>query len=150
MKVDAASRSFLTERDALTFRFEDIPRALRRRFDEALVGLELTRTQWRLLAYVLRQEGLTQTELARLLELERATVGLAIDALTATGLVARNAVEGDRRVWTISPTPRARRLLPEMRETVDDVYAQIFRGFSAQDFRELKRLLDLVMKNIGE
>jgi DNA-binding MarR family transcriptional regulator len=71
----------LTSLDALTFRFEDLPRQLRRIIDEALEGYELSRTQWRLLAYVFRQEGLTQTELARYLEVERASAGLAIDAL---------------------------------------------------------------------
>ena len=67
--------SFPSAVDTLTFQFEDLPRQLRRIFDEALQGAELSRTQWRLLAYVLRQEGMTQTELARLLEIERASAG---------------------------------------------------------------------------
>ena len=44
-----------TPLDALTFRLEDLPRHLRRIIDDALQDHGLSRTQWRLLAYVMRQ-----------------------------------------------------------------------------------------------
>jgi MarR family transcriptional regulator for hemolysin len=138
----------LTRLDALTFRFEDLPRQLRRIIDEALQGYELSRTQWRLLAYVFRQEGLTQTELARYLEVERASAGLAIDALEKKALVARHQHPDDRRVWRIMPTDKAKGLLHELRDTVDEVYAQLFQGFSEAELEQLGGFFERIAQNI--
>jgi DNA-binding MarR family transcriptional regulator len=146
--VTAPGPLVLTPLDALTFRFEDLPRQLRRIIDEALAGHDLSRTQWRLLAYALRQEGLTQTELARLLEVERASAGLAIDALEKKGLVARRQHPDDRRVWRIVPTAAARRLIAELRDTVDEVYAQLFDGFSEPELTALGGFLERMARNI--
>lgn len=138
----------LTPLDTLTFRLEDLPRQLRRLIDDALQGHDLGRTQWRLLAYVLRQEGLTQTELARYLEIERASAGLAIDALEKKALVARRQHPGDRRVWRIVPSEKAKKLLGDLRVTVDEVYAQLFDGFSQQELEQLGRFFERMALNI--
>jgi DNA-binding MarR family transcriptional regulator len=138
----------LTSLDALTFRFEDLPRQLRRIIDEALEGYELSRTQWRLLAYVFRQEGLTQTELARYLEVERASAGLAIDALEKKALVVRRQHPEDRRAWRIMATDKAKGLLHELRETVNEVYAQLFQGFSETEIEQLGHYFERMAQNI--
>ena len=140
----------LTSLDALTFRFEDVPRLLRRTIDSALDGYGLSRTQWRLLAYVLRDEGMTQTELARCLELERASVGQAIDTLEKKDLLKRKKAKGDRRVWRIFPTDKARQLLPELRDTIDEIYDQMFDGFSDDEIKKLHNFLDRITTNFGD
>ena len=140
----------LTSLDALTFRFEDVPRLLRRTIDSALDGYGLSRTQWRLLAYVLRDEGMTQTELARFLELERASVGQAIDTLEKKDLLKRKKAKGDRRVWRIFPTDKARQLLPELRDTIDEIYDQMFDGFSDDEIKKLHNFLDRITTNFGD
>ena len=80
---------FLTETDQLVFVMEEVTRRLRRIFDTSVEQFGLTRTQWRALAYLYRTPGMTQTELARELELERASVGQAIDRLEELSLVER-------------------------------------------------------------
>lgn len=146
----ATPPAFLTDLDALTFRFEDLPRQLRRIIDDALQGHDLGRTQWRLLAYVLREEGLTQTELARRLEVERASAGQAIDVLERKGLVARRQKDGDRRVWSIMATDKARSLVGDLRGMVDEVYAQMFAGFTPAEIETLRRLLDRIADNLKD
>ena len=141
---------FPTALDALTFRFEDVPRLLRRIFDIAIEGYDLNRSQWRLLAYVLRDEGMTQTELARALELERASVGQAIDALERKALVERMKFPGDRRVWRIHATAKARQLVPELRETINEIHEQMFAGFSTDEVSKLHEFLDRIMTNLEE
>jgi DNA-binding MarR family transcriptional regulator len=152
MKLVSSSTAslFPTPLDELTFQFEDLPRLLRRVVDEALQGYDLSRTQWRLLAYVLRQEGMTQTELARCLEVERASAGLAIDSLEKKQLVSRQQHPEDRRVWRIVPTQRARGLLHELRETVDEVYAQLFAGFDDAELAQLRGFFDRIARNLKD
>jgi DNA-binding MarR family transcriptional regulator len=146
--AQAADSPFPTTLDALTLRFEDLPRQLRRIVDDAMQDHDLGRTQWRLLAYVLRDEGMTQTELARCLEVERASVGQAIDALERKGLVARRQKDGDRRVWRIIATGRARALVADLRVVVDEVYAQMFADFSAAEIAQLGSFFDRIARNI--
>ncbi len=152
MKLVATSSetAFPTALDALTFQFEDLPRQLRRIFDDAIQGAELSRTQWRLLAYVMRQEGMTQTELARLLEIERASAGLAIDTLEKKALISREQHPTDRRVWRIVPTDSARTLLNELRDVVDEIYAQVFDGFSDSELAQLGNFFDRIARNLKD
>lgn len=149
LAVDNSDRAILTPLDILTFRLEDLPRQLRRIIDEALRGHALGRTQWRLLAYVIRQPGLTQTELARLLEVERASAGAAIDGLEKRRLVERVQHPSDRRVWRIAPTPAAAALLVDMRETIDEIYAQLFDGFSDSELSQLGDFLERMVRNVS-
>ncbi len=151
MKLAPSSRDdspVLTPLDALTFRLEDLPRQLRRIIDDALEDQGLSRTQWRLLAYVLRQEGLTQTELARHLEIERASAGAAIDALEKRGLIERSQHATDRRVWRIIPTHAAKAMLSSLREVIDEIYAQLFDGFSESELAKLGQFFERMARNI--
>ena len=73
------------ERVELAFLISRVTRVLRRRFDMDMASLELTRAQWRAMLYVFRLSNPTQTELAEILELGRASVGSLIDQLERSG-----------------------------------------------------------------
>ena len=60
-----ADETFPTPLDELAFLLEEVPRSLRRKFDERTHAHGLSRTQWRILAYLLRDPGMSQTELAQ-------------------------------------------------------------------------------------
>ena len=90
---DTKGASFLTDTDRLFFLMEEVTRRLRRTFDSSVEQFGLTRTQWRILAYLFRSPGMTQTELARELELERASIGRTIDRLEELELVERRRRE---------------------------------------------------------
>lgn len=101
---------FVTDRDMLLFLLEEIARNLRRSFDARFEYAGLNRTQWRLLAYLLKDDGMTQTELSRCPEIERATVGQTVDKLEQQGLVERRASDRDRHVWHVHTLPKAQAL----------------------------------------
>ena len=108
----------------------------------------LTRTQWRALAYIFRTPGLTQTELAKCLELERASVGHIIDQLQKADYVERRAVEGNRRVWTLHIRPKAVSILPSLRAEADVVYAKLLAGINSGDIATYKRVLAMMSANL--
>jgi DNA-binding MarR family transcriptional regulator len=140
----------LTAPEALSFRFDEIVRLLSRRVDAALEQFGLSRAQWKLLAYVLVNEGPTQSELARLLDVERASVGQAVDILVRKGLILRQPSKKDRRVWCIWSTEEANALAPRMREAVDSALKQMFAGFDTAKFEQLRSLLDWLVGNLDE
>ncbi|WP_422342684.1 MarR family winged helix-turn-helix transcriptional regulator [Parasphingorhabdus sp.] len=143
------TEAFPTRLDQITFLFDDVPRMLRKVIDRVLIEHNLSRTQWRLLAYALRDEGMTQTGLAQRLEIERATVGKAVDTLEKKGMITRAKAKNDRRVWRIVPTDEARELLPALRETVDDIYRQMFVGVADDEIDNLRETLKQLAANLG-
>ena len=141
--------TFPSPLESLSFRFDEIVRLLSRRIDAALADYGLSRTQWRLLAYVLRHEGITQSELARVLELERASIGSTVDIMERKGLVTRVASPDDRRVWRIAATERAHELLPGLREIIDDMLDRTFAGISTADVAQMSAVLNRIVSNLG-
>jgi MarR family transcriptional regulator, transcriptional regulator for hemolysin len=137
-------------REALSFRFDEIVRALSRRVDARLEAYDLSRAQWRLLAYIIRNHGMTQSEIARVLELERASVGQTIDIMERKQLLARTPSQTDRRVWRIEATQKARDLLPELRPMIDRLHDQMFAGFSESEIEQLGDLIDRIVNNIDD
>lgn len=141
---------YLTEADEIVFLVEEVPRKLRRVFDAATAKFGLSRTQWRALAYIFRSPGLTQTELAKFLELERASVGHVIDQLEKAGYVERRAAEGNRRVWALHLQPKAIQILPSLRLEADAIYARLLTGVTPEEAAAVRRLLATMSKNLED
>lgn len=67
----------------------------------------MTRAQWVILSRLERQPGLSQKELAEILEVEPITVARLLDRLQARGMVERRPDPADRRVWRLHLLPDA-------------------------------------------
>lgn len=144
----SADDTFPTPLDELAFLLEEVPRSLRRKFDERIQVHGLSRTQWRILAYVLRDPGMSQTELARCLELERMTISLALDKMEVNGLVERQRSSRDRRLQLVHATPKAMDLLPKLRLEADATYAELLRDMPDDRITELRKTLEMLAANL--
>jgi DNA-binding MarR family transcriptional regulator len=51
-------------------------------------------------------------------------------------------------VWCIVATDKARRPLIQLRVLVDEVYEQMFAGFSSAEIAQLESFLDRIAENI--
>ena len=126
----------------------DVARLLRTAFDRRVRKLGITRAQWLVLTRVHRHPGASQSELAEMMEVERASAGRMIDRLEANGWVERRALNGDRRVKRIYLTPEAervhRRIWRVAEENVDEALADL----SAREGAQLRDLLTRVKKNL--
>lgn len=150
MREEIDQDSYVTETDEIVFLVEEVPRKLRKLFDASTAKFGLSRTQWRALAYIFRSPGLTQTELAKRLDLERASVGHVIDQLEKAEYVARRSIEGNRRVWTLHLLPRAIEILPSLRVEADAIYARLLSGISDRELAAIKMLLATMSGNLEE
>ena len=68
--------------------------------------------------------------------------------LERKGPSARRQKDGDRRVWCIVATDKARRPLIQLRVVVEEVNEQMFAGFSSADIALLEGFLDRIADNI--
>jgi MarR family transcriptional regulator for hemolysin len=109
----------------------DVARLMRINFDKRARSRGMTRAQWRILAWVERQPGLSQRELAGICEVEPITVARLVDRLEERGLLERRPDPSDRRVWRLHNLPPARSILEEIsayrEELIADIDAQIGR-----------------------
>ena len=142
--------NFLTETDELVFVMEEVTRRLRRTFDTSVEQFGLTRTQWRTLAYLYRTPGMTQTELARELELERASIGQAIDRLEELSLIERRNAKSDRRLWLVYLLPAAIELMPKLRVEADIIYERLLAVFSGKDIEQLRKTMTTMRDNMTD
>src|SRR5690606_4102834 len=92
----------------LGFLIHDTSRLRRSAFDRYLRPLNITRSQWWVLAYLSRGDGLTQSDLADQLDLGRVAIGGLIDRLEKNGMVRRVADPNDRRVNRIYLEPKSK------------------------------------------
>jgi DNA-binding MarR family transcriptional regulator len=126
----------------------DVARLLRTAFDRRVRRLGITRAQWLVLTRLHRHPGASQSELADMLEVERASAGRMIDRLEANGWVERRSQNGDRRVKRVYLTPEAervhRRIWRVAEATVDDALADL----SAREGAQLRGLLTRVKKSL--
>jgi MarR family transcriptional regulator, transcriptional regulator for hemolysin len=111
----------------LTFILHDVARLMRVRFDHDARGWGMTRAQCVILIKLRCYPGMSQAELAALMEVEPITVGRLIDRLEAAGMVKRCPDPGDRRMHRLRLLPAAEPILAKI-----DVY----RSAGITKFRE--------------
>ena len=105
----------------LLFLLHDVARLLRMDADKRAREHGMTRAQWILLIWLERQPGITQKELAEIIEVEPITVARLVDRLEKNGMVERRPDPRDRRIWRLHLRPPA---LPMLRE-IDRQRAEI-------------------------
>jgi MarR family transcriptional regulator, transcriptional regulator for hemolysin len=126
------------------FMISDVARLMRTVFDRRVRKLGLTRAQWLVLTRLHRRPGASQSELADMMELERATTGRLIDRLEIKGWVERRAHSGDRRINRIYLTAEAERVHKRIWRIAQATIADALANLSGRDAEQLLRLLGRV------
>lgn len=132
----------------LGFLMHDVSRLRRTVFDDFMKPLNVTRSQWWVLAYLSRHDGMIQSDLANVLELGKAALGSLIDRLEATGLVRRGADDSDRRAKRVYLSPAGSQLIKEMRVRSHEMSERILEGLDDDARHVLAEMLGRVKQNL--
>src|SRR5918992_1510095 len=124
----------------------DVARLLRTEFDRRVRKLGITRSQWLVLTRLHRNPGASHSELAELMDVEKATAGRMIDRMEANGWVERRAEPGDRRVKRIHLTAEAERVHKRIWRVAEATVEDALTDLSREEARQLMALL-LRVKN---
>ncbi len=135
---------------SFAYLMQDTMRQMRTVFDRRATRFALTRAQWRALKTIRRSEGLSQSELAELLDMEPIPVGRVIDRLEKTGYIERRADPADRRRWRLHLTPRANAVVAEMEVIATHLRDEVLRDIRQDDFDVLMRVLGQIKNNLAE
>ena len=119
-------------------------------FMEETQGCGITPVQWAALAAVLRQPGVDQRTLARLIGFDTSTIGSVIDRLEARGLLQRSDSPSDRRVRLLHVTDAGRDLMQAAEPAVQQAQARILEPLPAKQRQQFMQMLEkLIAANDG-
>ena len=132
------------------FCLQDVARLMRRNFNRRVAALGLTQAQWQALAYISRNEGLSQAMLADILEVQPISVARLIDRMETAGWVERRPDPGDRRALKLYLTERATPMLDDMWAQAALTRTDATRGFTETEKETLLDLLSRIRVNLCE
>jgi MarR family transcriptional regulator, transcriptional regulator for hemolysin len=128
-------------------------RLLRNYIDHRAKGRGTTRAQWIVLFRLRQQEGLSQVDLAEVLELQPISLVRLLDRLVEHGLLERRQDPRDRRVNKLFLTSDGRRLVDDLDGLRDSIATDVLRDVPAEAIEtSLKTLVDIKdrIKGAGE
>jgi MarR family transcriptional regulator for hemolysin len=135
--------------DSIPWEIAETAHAVRRAFDRRAAPLGVTRAQWRVLAWLGRQPGLRQVELADRLDIEPITLCRIVDRLEEAGLVERRRDLEDRRAWRLHLTAKGEPLVDKLRALAGVMAREAFAGVSPQAAEALSQALAQVRENLS-
>lgn len=132
----------------LGFLIHDVSRLRRNVSDKAFSPLGVTRSQWWVLAYLSREDGMPQTQLAQELDLGKVALGGLIDRLEAGNLIERRPDASDRRLKRVFLTAESRRLVTKLRAATGPLNERMLHGIPARDIEITAKVLHHMKHNL--
>jgi len=115
-------------------------------FKKRLKPYGLTNMQHLVLEGLWYREGVTATELGKLLILDKATLSGVLDRMTEAGWIEKQEDPADRRVFRLHPTEKANRLKDRLLADRRKANAELLSGFTPEERVLFKRFLrDLIV-----
>src|SRR6202171_675442 len=128
-------------------------RLLRNYVDHRAKSRGTTRAQWIVLFRLREQEGLSQVDLADVLELQPISLVRLLDRLVEHGLVERRPDPRDRRANRLFLTPSGRQLVDDLDSLRDSIAADMLQDVPAEALQtSLDTLVEVKerLKSLGE
>src|ERR1700710_2502662 len=130
------------------FALGELQRLVRAYADKQAARYGITRAQWAVLAKVERTEGLKQSELAEMMEMQPITLTRLIDKLCDNGWIERRSDDSDRRVKRLYLRKAARPLLGRLNGLRSELTATALEGISPSDAHRLLAQLETIKENV--
>jgi MarR family transcriptional regulator for hemolysin len=144
-----AIEAVVEKRRNIGVRLSILARLMRNNFDRLTSKLNVTRSQWQMIAVVARNPGATQRTIAEVLEMSEASAGRLIDRLCADGMLTRRERDDDRRARAIYLTEAAEPLLLQLADIGASSEDMLFKGFSSQELDQLEDFVDRMYANLN-
>lgn len=139
--TESVDRNFL-------FSLAEVQRLLRIYADKAARRHGVTRAQWAVLAKIERSEGLKQSELAELMEMQPISLTRLVDRLCDLNLVERRSDDADRRAKRLYLRKAARPLLGKLAGLRSELTATALAGIPTPDAHRLLSQLQTIKENV--
>ncbi|WP_313885472.1 MarR family transcriptional regulator [Desulfallas sp. Bu1-1] len=116
-------------------------------FKQKLGDYNLTPQQFGVLAYLWKQDGISQIQLGDMTYKDRTTISGIIDRLEKEGLVTRRDDPGDRRANLIFLTPKGAGLQDALVEIALSTTREVTHMLTEKEKEQLRTLLTKILLN---
>jgi DNA-binding MarR family transcriptional regulator len=135
------------------FLIHDVSRLRRVVVDRSLKPLGITRSQWWVLAFLSRRDGMTQTALAGDLDLTKVAIGGLLDRMEDAGFVERRADRNDGRARRVYLTRAGAKMVNTIRESVESIELEILSRVPEEQLNQaadtLRTLKETLLEMLG-
>lgn len=132
------------------FLIHDVSRLRRIVVDRALKPLGITRSQWWVLAFLSRRDGMKQTALAADLDLTKVAIGGLLDRMETAGFVERRADSADGRARRVFLTRQGTKMVAIIRQNVERVEFEILSRVAEEDLASAAEILHQIKDTLLE
>src|SRR3984957_429503 len=115
-------------------------------FAEEVGPFEITPVQYAALAAIAEQPDADATRIARVIALDRSTIGNVLERLEGRGLIEREYLAHDKRTKRLRLTAEGRRLLHEIAPSIARSQVRFIGGLSGDEQQQLRRLLGKLIR----
>jgi MarR family transcriptional regulator for hemolysin len=126
----------------------DVGRLLRVLYDRQMASIGLTRSQWLLLTYLYFKDGINQTELASLMDMEKAPLSRLLDRMEIKGWIIRKTDTNDRRIKNIYLSESVKPFVSSLREKAAKYRKDSLSILSDKELSKLRDLLQVLKKDL--
>lgn len=126
----------------------DVGRLLRVLYDRQMASIGLTRSQWLLLTYLYFKDGINQTELASLMDMEKAPLSRLLDRMEIKGWIIRKNETKDRRIKNIYLSESVKPFVSSLREKAARYRKDSLSILSDKELSKLRDLLQVLKKDL--
>ena len=126
----------------------DVGRLLRVLYDRQMSSIGLTRSQWLLLTYLYFKDGINQTELASLMDMEKAPLSRLLDRMEIKGWIIRKNETKDRRIKNIYLSESVKPFVSSLREKAARYRKDSLSILSDKELSKLRDLLQVLKKDL--
>jgi MarR family transcriptional regulator, transcriptional regulator for hemolysin len=130
------------------FALHDVARLLRTYSDQRARELNMTRAQWAVLVRLQRFQGVKQSELAEMLDLQPITLARLIDKLCDLGLVERRDDARDRRANRLFLLEKATPTLERLGALGEELMGRALAGLDAVAVAQMTERMNLIKANL--
>jgi DNA-binding MarR family transcriptional regulator len=134
--------------DSLGYQIGLLGRLYDRRLQDVLKVFGVAPGQFAPLVMLFEQDGLTQAELCRRINVEQPTMANTLQRMERDGLIKRKNDTADKRRALVHLTPRAREMQAKVMECARAVSNQAVKGLSAGDQDDMFRLVARMVENL--
>ncbi len=130
------------------FLLKEVSRRYVLRFEQHAQAVSMKLQPCKALVYLQRNEGVSQTRLAELSNIEPMAMVRILDQMESEGLVERKPDPNDRRARILSLTPKAKPALDEIWRISDLTRNEIFAGINKSERDVFLKVLDRLHNNL--
>lgn len=130
------------------FTIMDVARLIKTYADQRARQFGISRAQWAVLIRIERTEGMKQSELAEMLDLQPISLTRLLDRLADNGLIERRADPNDRRANRLYLKPAAKPLLEQLAALGTDMMGTVLNGLDEATIERMLKELGRVKSNL--